>query len=967
MARARIVKLPKALSGLEVKMAPGLYGTNGNRQFSLPTQIDSQKYSEPDTEVRNTLKPVPREMANLEAEKGETAVVNIDGFPAHFNIGGKRHSEGGTPLNLPDNSFIFSDTAKMKIKDPEILKQFGMAMKSGGFTPADIAKKYQINNYRKMLADPETDDLQRKTAEMMIANYNEKLAKLALAQESKKGFPQGIPAIAIPYIDAHNIDTSQYAPTQAQQEDPNANMGVARYGANVIAGWNKMQVGGPIGDQTWAQDATIGSSYNLYLEALASKDPKKMRDIGKKISDRDIEGFGWWPGSRQGKLHDLGYDLMRQATLTERAQAPKELTEEELDINTRNKAAELFTKLYNLKRKATEAKDFDAAYNYDVELENLHKLHPDYKAAGFMRKKQSAKQEINSKDFYSPAQPAIYYTETETNKVNDLYDKYLKPKEVAKAPTTSAKPQEKKVEAKPLPATTPTLNTSPNSVLVKPVKTKKDTTISKEALDALAQTDPDAYDKLMKDFKVKEYQGGGSTATAVRKMEPGKIKPEYSMEEAYGPKGVARQNEFRRHMGLPELPSNATKAQIQAGAGELQKYAIENYPELVSDYMTEKNPKPNKKLEDVLRSKGYKPTNAELKKAMAEGNISPEDIRSAYKDDQWWFRAIKADRKKVSPEEYEKLMKRPGSIKQGENMYYSEDPSKPWEYTTYYTDKPAPKVELKPEVKQEVEPAKQEVKRNPIVKGNPPTYAPWWLQDIIGTAGAFGDLSRVKKYQPWQATPQAFLPQATFYDPTRELAANAEQANIASQFHQAFTGPKTGQMAGVQGQAMKNAADIMGKYNNLNVGVANQLEQERAQIMNAASQNRANLSTQLWDKYNIANQQFDNAKNQAREQLRKHVISAVTNRAKTQALNTLYPNYYTDPSLGGFLNFAPGYDPKPVGKGEDYIDKVWNKAKIMDPNDPAGMFKTIYSKKGDSEDDVNPELKQYLRAQGYQE
>ena len=27
--------------------------------------------------------------------------------------------------------------------------------------------------------------------------------------------------------------------------------------------------------------------------------------------------------------------------------------------------------------------------------------------------------------------------------------------------------------------------------------------------------------------------------------------------------------------------------------------------------------------------------------------------------------------------------------------------------------------------------------------------APWWLQDTIKTAGAFGDLMGIKKYMPW--------------------------------------------------------------------------------------------------------------------------------------------------------------------------------------------------------------------------
>lgn len=236
--------LPQALSGLEIKMQPGLYGTNGNRQFSLPTQIDSQKYAQQPTEVRNSLTAVPRDQANLEAEGGETALVNIDGIPAHFKISGKRHSQGGVPLDLPDNSFIYSDTASMKIKDPNILAQFGMAPKKGGYTPAEIAKKYDINKYRKILSNPNSESLERKTAEAMIANNNMKLAKLAMAQESLKGFPQGIPVVAMPYMMANNIDPTMYMPTQGQEEQPDADMGVQRYGGNIIAQYPTMRYGG---------------------------------------------------------------------------------------------------------------------------------------------------------------------------------------------------------------------------------------------------------------------------------------------------------------------------------------------------------------------------------------------------------------------------------------------------------------------------------------------------------------------------------------------------------------------------------------------------------------------------------------------------------------------------------------------------------------------------------------------------
>lgn len=185
----------------------------------------------PSTSIARSIQSVPREDANIEAEKGETALVpNKGGLPAHFNIGGNRHNGGGTPLNVPDDTFIFSDTKKMRIKDPDILAEFGKA--KGSWTPADLAKKYDINKFRKLVQDPDSDLIQIKTGEKMIANYNLKLGKLALVQESKKGFPQGIPAVAMPYLATFNIQPDTILPLKAEQgmQQSQASMPMGRYG-----------------------------------------------------------------------------------------------------------------------------------------------------------------------------------------------------------------------------------------------------------------------------------------------------------------------------------------------------------------------------------------------------------------------------------------------------------------------------------------------------------------------------------------------------------------------------------------------------------------------------------------------------------------------------------------------------------------------------------------------------------------
>ena len=203
----------------------GQHMAYGGRVFNqvAPNALPD-KTSAPLLAINKTLQPIPRDQANIEAEKDETIYfLNNGGLPAHYKIGGQPHSKGGTPLNVPEDSFVYSKALKMK--DKNMFKFFDIS-KPTSF--ADIAKKYDINKYRKILADPDTDKLQRDTAEKMIANYNLKLGMLALAQESTKGFPQGLPQVATPFTIVNAIDPEMILPTPpqsvgqraAEQENP---------------------------------------------------------------------------------------------------------------------------------------------------------------------------------------------------------------------------------------------------------------------------------------------------------------------------------------------------------------------------------------------------------------------------------------------------------------------------------------------------------------------------------------------------------------------------------------------------------------------------------------------------------------------------------------------------------------------------------------------------------------------------
>ena len=224
--KVRITELPKAKQG-------------GDKTFGIQTPPHDATVSpgpgsyhggnDPEIKVNRTLKPTSKENATLEAELGETVVTNLqgEGIPEFYKIAGKPHSKGGTPLNLPANSFIFSKDKSLKIKDEDIQNQFGKTFKKSGYTPADISLSFDLNKYREILVDPSSDKKQKETAELMIKNYNLKLGALALVQESMKGFEDGIPAVALPYMEHMGLQSSDLLGTggESQQPMPQMKMG----------------------------------------------------------------------------------------------------------------------------------------------------------------------------------------------------------------------------------------------------------------------------------------------------------------------------------------------------------------------------------------------------------------------------------------------------------------------------------------------------------------------------------------------------------------------------------------------------------------------------------------------------------------------------------------------------------------------------------------------------------------------
>lgn len=129
---------------------------------------------------------------NVEVE-GKEHIQLPNGFSQE--IQGKKHSEGGIPINLPQGTKIFSEKLKVPVSflkeaialDPknQMLKSLKLP-KTGKVSYADLAKKFETKKYVDLLNSKDADAIQMTTAQLMIQQNNAKLEELFGLQEQNK-------------------------------------------------------------------------------------------------------------------------------------------------------------------------------------------------------------------------------------------------------------------------------------------------------------------------------------------------------------------------------------------------------------------------------------------------------------------------------------------------------------------------------------------------------------------------------------------------------------------------------------------------------------------------------------------------------------------------------------------------------------------------------------------------------------
>jgi len=1008
MIKVRIKKIPKARTGYQVQGAlvndvPAMGGADYNAYIGQPKLRESRYIT-----------AVPRDEANLEAEGGETVYgdINGDGMPEHQIIKGPRHAQGGVPLSLPEDTFIFSDTRGMKIKDPELLAMFG---KSAGksYTPAELAKQYDIQKYRKILEDPETDEIDRKTAELMIKKYVVKLGCLALAQESKKGFPQGIPVVAKPCMEARGLTEEDILPSKEikvlndqlkkQMEEQQGG------GDDQLQQAVDMNQGQPV-----AQPSQQPSMEEMMMYGGGMRRLRRAQEGMQQPSPEEMAMM-----QQQGQPQAGGQDQMMeiiqevQGALQNGAQ-PQEVVMSLLQNGLPPEAiVQIFTQLGASQEEAAglvqqamgQAQGGQeqpappmAQYGmsmggYDMPFYDLPEAEYGMAMGANSNNYQGRTKRIPASSPMFPlvkaddgiiVKRADYKTEEEYQ--NALRRAYVQSGR-GKQKIYVIQPDGKKVEQK-------VTATGHDKYSGTDLDKWNGNVVAAATFEAMSQTfnDPKAKAAFANQVRAtladqQAYKGKSGKYSTTYQAQFGKDPSTLTDDEIV--KNYLRMQErnlktttYKDKLGIPAFGSWMYKD----GNGDLRNFDSSGdakgdrrgFKDVVKDANPNLSDADIQAMYNKIKSSGY--TSLEkvsddmglpMKRATGSGRAASPYDEEAYIQQAGF---IAADRLMkdldANPGKYDEdtqlallgITSFAGFNPYGKQTGYNDETGQAITNISpidaYYTNTTQDEKQAHHGLKFEDVPGEEpcqcedqskpnykpkdaqgnctceptEPKKCPCQKsdgtviemtadqnGNCPPCkedssidipgppSEWWLQDTIKTTGAFGDLMGLKKRMPWAAPVELGVPRPTFIDPTRELAANAEQANIQTQGMAQFAGPQalSSRSASIQGQAAKNAADILGRYNNANVNIANQFEMKANDIRNQESMLKQATAQRVYDQNTVANQQFDNAKLAMRNNVRNYYTNAITNRWKTDALNQMFPNYAVAPGVGGRMDFRP--------------------------------------------------------------
>jgi hypothetical protein len=913
-----------------------------NKQF----KVNVEKAPNP----RKLLKPVPKSQANMEAEKGESVLLKDKlGNPAHYKVGGKKHTEGGTPLNLPEGAFIYSDTADMRIKDKEILKDFGIGgNKRKGYTPAYIAKKYDINKFRAVFADPKSDKLQRETAGRMIENYEHKLAKLALVQEAMKGFPQGIPKVAQEYVGAGEQGEGgfEYQMGGAIDETLFTNDNLFS-GTNMTPNWipkenQQIRAPGNCSEEDMMNPAS--PCFNPAGVTKTTVDTKYgMGYGGPQVAGTILAGMDLLTGViNMGQQRKQLPQLRRMLSSTFQYPTKTRSDRGNYDVNSGNFKEYLQGYQPGINRKGGEMKyqkggsmkgtryipqgeyptykNEDGSYSNEVSVgfsdQNGSWLIPSFFDGQHHDTETAIKRFYKTGEhlgrFANDADAEKGAVERERlNNENSLekYSNYFQqggevehlyaqdggevPVVIERKPgqTDEQFAAEWKAYKKAHPTEKVTVKDGDVVRMVTPKRLAPLTDTEKYVGEKISQnlqdsygytnrvlSDPDLqtawYEKWKKNLQASTVPSVAAQRDKILKKydSPAKVKDLFmkAQEQVYAIASTqGSDKDIYKQLSSPE----GTKWDRGYGRNKMYK---ETMGTLGLDALPE---------EDIAAFQAAYYGLVDLKD---EGHpeVSRLNIRARGKDDDSGRRGTKP----IS--NVDAIF---GNTTAGQMVT-------PGDADFELADIPATPAPDAPPASPELAPPALEA---PVLDD---TDEGFFLQDVVGLGGNLMDWAGIRKRLPWRNRVEPYLPQPVPYSPQSEIAANLAGGSEIISGLSSYAGPQSlsARASSVQGNLAQQNAQVLGKYSNLNVGVFNQFEGQKADILNNAAFYNVDAMTKMYDDNVLSNERYDQDKRTARSAVISRIASMYGNRADAHNLNMVNPHYQIDPTRAGSMYFKRG-------------------------------------------------------------
>ena len=907
--RVIISNLPKGfelVNGKLVKKAHGGLVTGDQHNYGLVTFNPHAGDSEGDREVdvRYSLSSVPRDVANIEAEGGETVLTDLtnDGNYGLYNITGPRHSKGGVPMYLPEQSFIYSDTDKMKMDKAE-LAEFGIESKKKK-TPASVSKGFQLNKYYGLLNDEYADKIQANSAELMLKKNQESLSKLAFGQELKKDFEEGVPVAAHPYLMSIGLDPMEFtAQVEQRKQGSQGQMGGQPMNEADMQAMSAMRRGGSL------PKAQVGKhSWDFVKSALQQFMPAETEQT-EQINDGPIDALSdpkFGQTANYADVQNLGSDLELQNKIANQSATYEDPTVERtnkkklgdrfnqgldrfMDSPGMNMVSESSKAIVGvadfLNQTALNAKGRKAEYNMDkstVADSAFGVVENDPNAMGFWDTQTGLinqnMQGRGPSGFDGAYNRAEYGAELPT--AQDGVEPSYKVGETYKGGTKEWNEWYQSNSAK-----------NYRNDRYEAYKARREA-VGKSVLDA------DAYHDV--------YLRGQKQINAIQ--ERYKDDPATLTDSRWD----ATQNDFyNEQIGLLNADIDAENAAALAALPEEERDAYiarERYKALtdseVGDFQS-----------------GYI-GGMYLKAADGESANAANMIHTGV-DDQTI--QIGADTYNISPED-----EHFGDTTAGERESLTIPEDEIIEIIEEGCDecpkgtKPAPTDE-NPCACEDIPPlddveVPEEIAPTPMVP---------FIQDILKT-NAIANRKR-DVFLPWEPAEQKTRYDFALEDPTRLIAASNSDANAAMKAAATFAGPQAlgARSSAIQGQNARAIADAIGGVNQRNVGVINQGNQITAQFEDAYNQRNNASKRRVYDNTTRSLQLAMDEQNFDREQYADQMANQITNASNAYNANSMRDYYAIDPLSGGniYMKNSKAFEAAPEANRYAAIDNAVDMAK----------------------------------------